>query len=52
MLLALDSLPCSYLQGSSNGHALAPELYLEVLQLLLFSIAVQLALPGSISSEE
>ena len=43
MLLALDGLPCSFLRGSCNGHALAPEIYLEVLQLLLLSIAVQLA---------
>ena len=42
MLLALDGLPCSFLRGSCNGHAWAPEMYLELLQLLLVSIAVQL----------
>ncbi len=52
MLLAVLDLPSSYLWGSITGHALEPELYLEVLQLLLLSIAVQLALPGSIRSEE
>ena len=52
MLLAVLDLPSSYMWGSITGHALAPELYLEVLQLLLLSIAVQLALPGFIRSEE
>jgi len=52
MLVALFGLPSSYLWGSITGHALAPELYLEVLQLLLLSVPVQLALPGSIRSEE
>ena len=45
-LLALAELPCVFLQGSAAGQPLAPELYLDLLQLLLLSVSVQLALPA------
>ena len=45
-LLALAELPCAFLQGSAAGQPLAPELYLDLLQLLLLSVSVQLAYPA------
>ena len=45
LLSALVELPPAYLRGSAPGSPLAPELFLDLLQLLLLSIAVQLALP-------
>ncbi len=46
LLLALVELPPAYLQGSAAGAALAPKLFLDLLQLLLLSVSVQLALPA------
>jgi len=43
LLVALSGLPCAFLQGSRRGPALAPEVYLQVLQLLLFAASLQLA---------
>ncbi len=52
LLLAINVLPCSMtVEGSHNGPALVPPLYLEVLQLLHLSLAVQLALPGVSSND-
>jgi hypothetical protein len=52
MLVAVSTLPSSFLQSSCQGSVLETEVYLELLQLLLMSIAVQLALPGPYSVEE
>jgi hypothetical protein len=43
LLVAIGGLPCAFLQGSRRGPALAPEVYLQVLQLLLFTASIQLA---------
>jgi len=45
LLLVLVELPHAYPRGSAPGSALAPLLFLDFLQLLLLSVAVQLALP-------
>ena len=52
MLVAVSTLPGSFLQSFCQGSVLETEVYLELLQLLLMSIAVQLALPGPDSMEE
>ena len=52
MLVAVSTLPNTFLQSSCQGSVLETEVYLELLQLLLMSIAVQLALPGPDSVEE
>ena len=52
MLVALMDLPSSYLWGVLSGHTLDTNLYLKVLQLLLCSVAVQLALPWVCGSVE
>jgi len=46
LLLVLVELPHAYPRGSAPGSALAPLLFLDFLQLLLLSVAVQLALPA------
>jgi hypothetical protein len=46
LLLAFVELPHVYPRGSAPGSALAPLLYLDLLQLLLLSVEVQLALPA------
>jgi len=46
LLLAFVELPHVYRRGSAPGSALAPLLYLDLLQLLLLSVEVQLALPA------
>ena len=52
LLMALQDLPSSYLWGIVTGHTLDTDLYLEVLQLLICSVAVQLALPWVCGSLE
>jgi hypothetical protein len=46
LLLAFVELPHAYPRGSAPGSALAPGLFVDFLQLLLLSVAVQLALPA------
>jgi len=45
LLSAFVELPHAYLRGSAPGSFLAPGLFVDLLQLILLSIAVQLALP-------
>jgi len=52
MLVAVSTLSRSFLQSFCQGSVLETEVYLELLQLLLMSITVQLALPGPDSVEE
>ncbi len=52
MLVAVSTLPSAFLQSSYQGSVFETEAYLELLQLLLLSIAVQLELPGLGSVEE
>ena len=47
LLLAPLELPPACLRGSAPGAALAPELFVDLLQLLLLSVDVQLALPAA-----
>ena len=46
LLSAFVELPHAYLRGSAPGSFLAPGLFVDLLQLILLSIAVQLALPA------
>jgi hypothetical protein len=46
LLLQFVELPHVYPQGPAPGSALAPLLFLDLLQLLLLSVEVQLALPA------
>jgi hypothetical protein len=52
MLVAVSTLPSAFLQSPYQGSVCETESYLELLQLLLLSISVQLALPGPGSVEE
>jgi len=52
MLVAVSTLPSTFLQSPCQGSAYETKAYLELLQVLLLSIAAQLALPGLISVEE
>jgi len=46
LLLQFVELPHAYPRGPAPGSALAPLLYMDLLQLLLLSVEVQLALPA------
>jgi len=52
MLVAVSTLPSTFLQSSCQMSTSETEAYLELLQVLLLSIAAHMALPGPISVEE
>jgi len=52
MLVAVSTLPSTFLQSPCQGSASETEAYLELLQVLLLSIAAQMDLPGPISVED